>query len=897
MLMLFSAMKWLHAALGLLLFVLVISRMARFPNLGMQTLHLGLGVLLISRKLPLFISSLVLFWISIYAKGVPADPWPVLAAGWSVCSPCSFFAGLVGFCVACWRSTIGKFVLVVGLAVLANVIITLHPLQHPEDILPRFNPNTSTAETPSLRLRLCSDYSAEAAAERKRIGVLCEPLAPLSWEEAEKRAEVTLLAMSDEERYSLMQGIGWIGLPTWLPSPLPAIPKIGYYMGNTPPIPRLGVPPLKLHDAGNGFRNMPEPLGASGSTIMWPCSLAFGATWDTTLVKEVAGAIGREYRGKGANVILGPSVQVQRVARNGRNFEYMSGEDPYLGAKMSEAYVVGVQGEGVMACLKHFGFNEQETNRNFQSSVVDEKTAWELYYPPFEAGVAAGAASVMCSYNRVNGTHSCANEALLRRDLKQKMGFRGFVMTDWWALHHPADSSVVRGLDMEMPGAGGETYLYKGDLRTMEESQAGNFTGYGLGLEKSKLQREIYNDPAYRILSAAYKLHLFDLPSCTPGLDCVEPIFSNQRSLEAEKLAMRCASESVVLLKNEPRTGETKALPLLPSKVKKLALIGEAWVAPSRSTNELGMMGDYYSGGGSGHCYIPPELFTLPIVSMYERANSLGIDISSALTNNITDAMNGIKDADAIVVLAATTAEESRDRASLHLDNGADDLIFELAKQEKPAIVLTQVPGTILLPWKDNVDAIALMFLGGEFTGHAWASIIFGDVSPSAKLPIMLPKNESYTVQPSEEFDIFYNEGLYTSYRSTSASEAATYPFGHGLSYTEFQYATPALQDQDCESLLCVQVLVKNVGGRSGAEVVQGYLEFPPEADEPKLILRGFQKTRVLEPGSSEQISFKFTERDFSVYLNGWRLQSRATLHIGSSSADLRQSIELVLPQ
>lgn len=601
---------------------------------------------------------------------------------------------------------------------------------------------------------------------------------------------------------------------------------------------------------------------------------------------------------------------------------------------------VTVQGEGVMACLKHFGFNEQETNRNFQSSVVDEKTAWELYYPPFEAGVAAGAASVMCSYNRVNGTHSCANEALLRRDLKQKMGFRGFVMTDWWALHHPADSSVVRGLDMEMPGAGGETYLYKGDLRTMEESQAGNFTGYGLGLEKSKLQREIYNDPAYRILSAAYKLHLFDLPSCTPGLDCVEPIFSNQRSLEAEKLAMRCASESVVLLKNEPRTGETKALPLLPSKVKKLALIGEAWVAPSRSTNELGMMGDYYSGGGSGHCYIPPELFTLPIVSMYERANSLGIDISSALTNNITDAMNGIKDADAIVVLAATTAEESRDRASLHLDNGADDLIFELAKQEKPVIVLTQVPGTILLPWKDNVDAIALMFLGGEFTGHAWASIIFGDVSPSAKLPIMLPKNESYTVQPSEEFDIFYNEGLYTSYRSTSASEAATYPFGHGLSYTEFQYATPALQDQDCESLLCVQVLVKNVGGRSGAEVVQGYLEslcsyvvvsvlfnitllssgehssciaciivfsllcthaselrFPPEADEPKLILRGFQKTRVLEPGSSEQISFKFTERDFSVYLNGWRLQSRATLHIGSSSADLRQSIELVLPQ
>ena len=465
-----------------------------------------------------------------------------------------------------------------------------------------------------------------------------------------------------------------------------------------------------------------------------------------------------------------------------------------------------------MACLKHFAFNEQETNRMFESSVVDERTAWELYYPPFEAGIAAGAGSVMCSYNRVNGTYACANEELLTRDLKQKMGFKGFVMTDWWALHDPAEASVVRGLDVEMPGAGGETFLFPDKLEAMEERLDGVFKGYA-NLEKP----DLYKEPARRILAAAHKMRFFDMPACTPGLDCTEPIYSDQRSSVNLALARRSVQESIVLLRNRG-----SLLPLL--NVKRLALIGDAWVAPSRSTEELGMFGDYYSGGGSGHCYIPPDRFKTPHMTITAYAEAHDIYTTSSLSNNATEALSVVWEADIIVVLVATTAEESRDRESLHLDNEADALISALSQVGKPVVVLVQAPGTVVLPWRDAVDSIALMFLGGEFTGAGWTKLLFGEVSPSGKLPIMLPKHEDYTVHPGQEPDVMYSEGLFTSYRAPSAPETAAYPFGHGLSYTDFEIAAP--QAYECSAILCISTTVTNIGARyPGSEVVQAYAE------------------------------------------------------------------------
>ncbi|CAE8685001.1 unnamed protein product, partial [Polarella glacialis] len=539
-------------------------------------------------------------------------------------------------------------------------------------------------------------------------------------------------------------------------------------MGNTPPIPRLGIPALKLHDAGNGFRNMPYPLGKVGTTIMWPCSLAFGATWDDTLIGQVAAAIGREYRGKGSNLILGPSVQVQRVARNGRNFEYMSGEDPYLGARLAAAYVRGVQSEGVIACLKHFGFNEQETRRMDGNSVVDERTAWELYYPPFESGVAAGAGSVMCSYNKVNGTHACANEELLIRDLKLKMGFRGFVMTDWWALHDRPEAAVVRGLDQEMPGAGAETFFYAAALEALEQAGGGEYKGY-LGLPKERL----YMEPAARILAAAFKMHLMERPSCTPGTDCVEAIESDQRSKANNDLARRVATESVILLQNDG------VLPLrAESGLKTVALIGHALAARSWSTAEIGMAGDYYSGGGSGHCYVSDEQLATPLDRIQQRAASLNWKILTSLSHNVTEALAVARQADVSIILAATTAEEGKDRESLNLDDNANELIAAVAKDGRPTVVLAQVPGAVLMPWREDVSAIALMFLGGEHTGSAWASVLFGDVSPSGKLPVVIPISDEATIQPGLEGDVPYSEGLFTSYRAEDAAAKSAFPFG-----------------------------------------------------------------------------------------------------------------------
>eukprot|EP00930_Biecheleria_cincta_P003769 TRINITY_DN10468_c0_g1_i1.p1 TRINITY_DN10468_c0_g1~~TRINITY_DN10468_c0_g1_i1.p1 ORF type:complete len:890 (+),score=136.93 TRINITY_DN10468_c0_g1_i1:86-2755(+) len=881
-------MKGVQSLLGYSGSCLILVNAIVHPNYLIQLPHLFVGLILGSRRLPLIFSSLLLFYLGIYAIAVPRPELVIWA--WRVFQPAALFLGLVGFCAALGRK-LGGAVFVVIIACVTRWFLIYSPTFIAEDTLEHYDNLAATIETPELHDELCRKRPDEAA----QLGVLCSPLELLSWHEAEQKASEMLQKMTSWERHSLMKGIGWIDVPSWLKSPLPALPKRGYYMGNTPPIPRLGVPPLKLHDAGNGFRNMPEPQGKQGTTIMWPCSLAFGATWDDHLVQEVSAAIGREYRGKGSNVILGPSVQVQRVARNGRNFEYMSGEDPYLGSRLATAYVTGVQSEGVMACLKHYGFNEQETNRHTGNSIVDERTAWELYYPPFQAGVDAGAGSVMCSYNRVNGTYACANEELLVRDLKQKMNFRGFVMTDWWALHHGPNASVVRGLDMEMPGAGSSpegaaTFLHHEDLEALEQAGGGDFKGYlGQGHSGS-----IYSDAAFRILAATHKLRLFERPSCTPGSDCVGAIESQQRSARSDELARRAATESVILLQNRD-----KLLPIRKTAGKKtIALIGLTWTARSYSSAELGMHGDYYSGGGSGHCYMPLENLSTPYDRVRDQAQRLGIEIISSFSNDPAEAVAVARQADVAIVLTATSAMESVDRETLHLDFEADDLIAAVAKIQSQTVVLVQAPGTVLMPWRGDVGAIALMFLGGEHTGAAWASIVFGDVSPSGKLPIMIPISPADVIEPGQDLDVNYTEGLFTSYRARDASNRSAFPFGHGLSYTEFTSGTPFVlfatraQEEGCK-FVCVESTVTNVGSESGAEVLQVYVEFPPEAEEPKLLLRGFQKTAVLKPGEGEVVKFNFTERDFSVYRGKWEMQRNLKLHIGSSSRDLHYSIPL----
>ncbi|CAE8642504.1 unnamed protein product, partial [Polarella glacialis] len=271
---------------------------------------------------------------------------------------------------------------------------------------------------------------------------------PLSWDAAYTKAESILAWMEPGDKNSLLRGIGWDIKFDKNMTPVGVDLRKDWYVGNTQAVSRLGVPSLNLQDASGGFRTYWNDL--VGTVTCWPSQLALAATWSPASVQKFAVALGKEFAGKGANGVLGPAIEVHRVARGGRNFEYLSGEDPYLGARLAAAYVTGVQSEGILAVAKHWAVNHQETNRMLESSNVDEKTAWELYYPPFQAAIDAGVSAVMCSYNKVNGQHSCSNPHQLQAVLKEKMGFRGFVQSDWWALH--GNQSLALGLDQDMPG-------------------------------------------------------------------------------------------------------------------------------------------------------------------------------------------------------------------------------------------------------------------------------------------------------------------------------------------------------------------------------------------------------------------------------------------------------------
>mmetsp|Transcript_70862 Transcript_70862/g.219858 ORF Transcript_70862/g.219858 Transcript_70862/m.219858 type:complete len:709 (-) Transcript_70862:97-2223(-) len=665
------------------------------------------------------------------------------------------------------------------------------------------------------------------------------PAVPLAWDAAYERAEATLARMQDHEKYTLMTGLGWSNyvLGKW------------WYVGNTAPVPRLGLPSLNMQDAAAGFRTYWSEL--VGSVTCWPSLLSLAATWDSGLVQTFAVALGSEFAGKGANGILGPSVNVHRVARNGRNFEYLSGEDPHLGQRLVYPFIQGVQEQGVIATVKHFAFNEQESNRGSQDSTVDERTAWELYYPPFEAAVAAGAGAVMCSYNKVNGTYACENPGILQRDLKGRMGFRGMVMSDWGAVHSPG--SFQNGLDVDMPGTNGPiSNLLSATSVDKLKRFSENYTSF-------------LRQAAISVLTPIIHLRLHERPSCTPP-HCEAERSSIQRSPAHSALAREAATSSVVLLKNEGG--------VLPLKGPvRVAVSGPAAQAPQLPGQ------DYYSGGGSGH--VPAPTVKTPLTAIKELAAAKGATVLDAPS----------ADADVCVVVLGTTASEGMDRRTMDLDGNAD--VDQATQQCRKTVVLMQTPGAVLTPWREKVAAIANIFLAGEETASAWAAVLFGDAAPEGKLPIGLPASPADQIHPGFDQTVPYAEQLLTSYRSPSLRMA--FPFGHGLSYASFGYGEPAVES--CTSAGCVALDVTNTHSQyAGREVVQAYIEFAPEAQEPHLVLRSFYKTKLLQPGETERVLLKFEQRDVSVYRDGrWAPQNKFRVHIGSSSADLRKVLEMQL--
>jgi len=357
-------------------------------------------------------------------------------------------------------------------------------------------------------------------------------------------------------------------------------------------------------------------------------------------------------------------------------------------------------------------------------------------------------------------------------------------------------------------------------------------------------------------------------------------------------MARDSASESIVLLKN------SGILPIDSSKVLTMGVVGSAAVAKPYNPALNGStwnQGDYYSGGGSGH--VTAGYVVTPLDGIRRRAKALGIPEVLYANDTISAAVAVAKKSDLTILVVATTSGEAMDRPNLSLDNGADALIAAVAAVAKNLVVIAQIPGAVLMPWRDspNVSAIAAMFLGGQETGNAWADVLFGDKAPAGRLPIMIPETENDTIAPSTNLSVVYYERLRTSYRNKDFR--AAFPFGHGLTYTTFTYEGPT--SSPCQEQMCITLSVRNIGQVAAKAVPQLYLEFPASVGHPAPFLKGFQKTSLIAPGGSVIVTFVLGDKELSFFnstTGSWARAANYTAHFGESSADIKVSLPVRPP-
>eukprot|EP01102_Stenamoeba_stenopodia_P018578 TRINITY_DN6835_c0_g2_i1.p1 TRINITY_DN6835_c0_g2~~TRINITY_DN6835_c0_g2_i1.p1 ORF type:complete len:707 (+),score=174.47 TRINITY_DN6835_c0_g2_i1:128-2248(+) len=632
----------------------------------------------------------------------------------------------------------------------------------------------------------------------------------------------------------------------------------GAYAGTVWNITELGFPTLRLQDGPQGVGD-----GATDVTA-WPSALTVVASWDVDMMYDFAAAMAVEQQGKGTNIMLGPMINIARVPMGGRNFESF-GEDPTLAAKMVASSVQGIQDQGVIATAKHYVDNNQEYNRTLVSENVPQRAQWEIYYPAFKAAVDAGVGAIMCSYNLINNTYACENNQTLNTDLKGRMGFQGFIMSDWGATHSTVPSALA-GLDMEMP----DNYYFGQSLLD--------------AVTNGTVPQERVDDMVVRILTSMFAVGLFDIPQPTGNLGV------NVMSPEHNELARQLAEASTVLLKND-----NMLLPLDPlgNAAKTIAIIGGDAGANATAV-----------GWGSGHVILPY------LVTPYDGINNLvGDAITLTYTgDNIDEATQAAANADVAIVFVATDSSEGIDRTTLSLEPQLNDLVSAVAGAQPNTVVVVNTPGAVLMPWIDQVQAILCPFLPGQEDGNAIANILFGYVTPSGKLPVTFPISDSQidcnTTQqyPGIDNEADYTEGIFVGYRwYDHYNFDPLFPFGHGLSYTTFDYSDFQMEirnDYEAQTANFTLTVTNNGTQFSGAEVVQFYLGFPAEAGEPPKVLRGFQKTRVLTPGESQVVGLGLSGIDMSIwnvtYQDWEEISGVFTIYIGSSSRDIRVSSNFV---
>ncbi len=622
---------------------------------------------------------------------------------------------------------------------------------------------------------------------------------------------------------------------------------------------RLGIPSIWMSDGPHGLRReVKEGKHKSLPATCFPTASALASSWDVGLMHELGEALAEECIAQGVDVLLGPGNNVKRSPLCGRNFEYFS-EDPYLGGEMSASLITGLQDKGVGASLKHYVANNQETWRMVVDAQIDERTLREIYLAGFERAVKkAQPWTVMCSYNRINGTYASEHAALLRHVLKEEWGFEGLVVSDWGAVHERV-TSLLAGLDLAMPGPQAS--------RTRRVVEA---------VESGRLPQSVLDEAVERILRVVYKA------AATPKDD------NHPLDLEEHHaLARRAAAETMVLLKNEGN--------LLPLQgAGKIAVIGVA----ARDA--------HYQGGGSSH--VNPTRVDSPFEELQKHAGDA--ELTYAQGDMMEEGFDQAK-IDAAVAIAAEAEvallyiglpsfkeSEGRDRPDMSLSEQQVALIRAVsAVQPRCVVVLNNGSPITMDRWIDGVPAVLEAWLMGQAGGSAVADILFGVVNPSGRLaetfPHRLSDTPAYLNFPGSSGEVRYGEGIFVGYRYYDAKQVdVLFPFGYGLSYTTFDVQRLRLSSTSISDTtpLTVTVDVTNTGKRFGKTVIQVYVhDCVSDLPRPYKELKGFVKV-ALEAGETKTISVVLEPRAFAYYhpdFARWITESGAfDILVGQSGAD-----------
>lgn len=675
-------------------------------------------------------------------------------------------------------------------------------------------------------------------------------------------------------------------------------------------VPRLGIPELWTDDGPHGVR--PEVLWdewdqagwTNDSCIAFPALTALAATWDRDVSRLYGKSLGEEARYRKKDVLLGPGVNIYRTPLNGRNFEYM-GEDPYLAAKMVVPYIKGLQSNGVAACLKHFALNNNEVNRHTSNVIVDDRALYEIYLPAFKEAVDSGVWSVMGAYNLYKDQHLCHNQYILNDILKGEWGFDGAVISDWGGTHD-TEQAIHNGLDLEFGSwtdglSQGTNNAYDNYYLAMP---------YLKLIKAGKVGTKELDEKARRVLRLMYRT----------VMDNDRP-YGSLCSPEHSEAARHIGEEGIVLLANRGNV-----LPMKLDGRKKVAVIGE---------NAIKMM---TVGGGSSSLKAKYEIS--PLDGLRKRlAGKADVVYARGYVGDTTGEYNGVttgqnladdrtpeqliaeavdvaKDADYVIFVGGLNKDnhqdcEDSDRAGLELPYNQDAVIEALAAVNPNLIVVNISGNAVAMPWVDKVPAIVQAWFLGSEGGNALASVLTGDVNPSGKLPMTFPARLSdvgahavgqYPGTPRNDgsniVDIEYREGIFVGYRWADKNKIQPlFPFGHGLSYTTFDYGKATIDKTEgtADDVFTVSIPVTNTGDRAGREIVQLYVsDLKTTLPRPVKELKGFKKIS-LEPGQTETVTFEISRDDLSYFdadKHAWVVDpGKFEALVGASSRDIRSKV------